>query len=185
MTPRECAHCHRFTEPEWIAYSEYAQADICLRCWERLPAPDLRILGLNLNVPRCQCGEPLGGRYWHEGKRVCWKCTGIVEPPPPKYTDTPYALFHRKVCRNWEKATGVKPFLTCDGTGRMSGPCPVCQGVTVVARVVDGARPELDVDDCDTGHAFPKQPTDLDYYSDWGEAGRGCGAKAIAQVLVT
>jgi hypothetical protein len=164
MSPRECAHCHRFTEPEWIAYSEYAQADICLRCWERLPAPDLHILGLNLNIPRCQCGEPLGGRYWHEGKRVCWKCTGIVEPPPPKSPKpTPFAVTYRQVFEAWRRADpGV--LHVGDGQGRMSGYCPVCHTAIAIVQVVDNPEyPRLAADPC----------------------GNGCPPKAIVTALLT
>jgi hypothetical protein len=153
MSPRECAHCHRLTEPEWIAYSERAKVDICLRCWERLPPENLRILGLNLNIPPCaKCGEPLGARYRREGKSVCWQCTGIVTPPPPKWKDTPYALFHRKVCKNWHRLTSVWPSLTLDRTGRMAGPCPICRTAVLVVQVVDAKpKPTIDVDDCDNG----------------------------------
>jgi hypothetical protein len=163
MTPRECAHCHRFTEPEWIAYSERAKADICLRCWERLPPENLRILGLNLNIPPCaKCGEPLGARYWRDKKRVCWQCTGIVEPSPPKWKDTPYALFHRRVCANWRKSTAVS--VGGEGQGFIGGLCPVCRAVSLRAQVVDApSGPKLSVDEC----------------------ANECPAVAIASVLLT
>jgi hypothetical protein len=66
-----------------------------------------------------------------------------------------YADFHRKVFDRWTVATKVKPSLTCDGTGRMAGPCPICRVVTVVVEIRDrDPKPRLEVNDCDNGCPF-------------------------------
>jgi hypothetical protein len=160
-----CAHCGRFTEPEWIAWSDYARARICYRCVGNLPPVDKRIIGLNLNIPPCaKCGEPLGARYRLDGKRVCWPCLGHPEPKPPKPPKpTPFAVTHRKVYDRWKQHDpGV--LLVGDGQGRMSGYCPVCHSGIAVVQVVDAPeRPRLALDECSNG----------------------CPTKAIATVLLT
>lgn len=147
-----CDRCHRATEPEWIAWSDYAKAYLCYRCHGDLPPVDKKIIGLNLNIPPCaKCGEPLGERYKSDGKRVCWPCVGVTEPKSRSPKPTPYAAFQRKVFTNWKRRdAGVLP--VGDGQGHISGYCPACRVVVIVAQVVDiDTGPELAIDGCENG----------------------------------
>ena len=69
------------------------------------------------------CGEPRGGRYKHQGREVCWPCTGLAAlpatPPPAEPT------FRERILTALD-AIDASRFMYID-KDRVVHVCPVCR----------------------------------------------------------
>lgn len=68
-------------------------------------------------------------------------------PPPPKPSS--FARLHDRAWRTLERAGEV--FTPADGTGRLTGWCPVCRDGLLALRVIDGEEPFIRQDGCTAG----------------------------------
>jgi hypothetical protein len=108
-----CDHCGRATEPEWIAWSDYAQATICFRCYERVP------------------------QTWYVPPRVAPKPV----PPPKPYKPDAYSKLFTQVREGLERCTKSTVFYM--GVGQIASYCPVCRTGTVAFAFRDTNPPSV------------------------------------------
>jgi hypothetical protein len=71
---------------------------------------------------RCpDCGEQLGGRYKHQGRLVCWPCTGLEALPAAPVRDPDWRRFRRHII----DAIAASGFHYVD-QNTIVGACPAC-----------------------------------------------------------